>query len=348
MCGKPQNGALLAALSMNLLARPFRRFFSVETRSSQEQLRQDFCQFPPAPLECASLTGEFKLVRTSGIGQIYHDLAVQSRVIDADIESLSTDLLANFGADRLLDLKSTLEGLGPRGSKFAKHVVIGWLFVVRSVKAVRYGTAKPNVLGLFVPFFKDELQIVIKAHGRPSKTDAAVVSHEHIHLLQHRNPESHSRHVRLPQQLLTEEGGADSFLLYILEKKEVEARLHELVLSFYRAHHLLPTTLSGFLGLLTSSETVGSLVANVLELGGVSFQRLQTYSEREARPVEQLGWVLVDIKTPELQRRYITEVLAVMYGNLLNYYGDDVASRRFLRDIDRPNYYDDLYAAQRP
>ena len=332
---------------MNLLTRLFRPFFSVEKMSCQEQLRQDFGEFPPTPLRCESLTGEFSVVRTSGIGQIYQDLVVQFCVIDADIESLSTDLVANFGADRLRDLRRTFEHLGPRASRFAKRVVFGWLFVVRAAKAIRYRKTKPNALGLFVPFFKDGLQIAVNARGHRGKSDAHIVSHEHIHLLQHRSPESHCRHVRSPQELLTKEGSADTFILYVLQKMEVEARLHESVLSFYRAHRYLPTTVAGFLGLLASSETIGWLVISILDSGDVTFQRgLGTHPEREANPVEHLEWVLVDIKTPELQRRYITEVLPVMYGNLLKYYGDDVASSSFLNGIDRPNFYDDLYAAQ--
>lgn len=335
---------------LNLLAYFFSPLFSVEKRSCQEQLRQDFGEFPPLPLRCESLTGEFSVVRTSGIGQIYCDLAVQFHVINADIGSLSTDFVANLGADRLQDLQdlqSTLDRLGPRGSRFAMRAFFGWLFIVRTVKAIRHGTTRPNVLGLFVPFFKDGLQIIIKTRGHLNKSDAPTISHEHIHLLQHRNPESHCRHVRSPQALLTEEGWTDSFLLYILEKIEVEARLHEAVLSFYRTHRYLPTTVLGFLGLLASSNVIGLLIISILESGGVSFQRgLGTYLVREARPVEQLAYVLMDIKTPELQRRYLTEVLPVMYGNLLKYYGDDVASRNFLSFIDRPNFYDDLYAAQ--
>lgn len=332
---------------MNLLARFFRPYFSVEKKSSQEQLRQDFGEFPPTPLRCESLIGEFNVVRASGIGQIYHELAVQFRVMDADIESLSTDLLANFDAKHLREWQSIFERLGPRGSWFAKRVVFGWLFVVRTAKAVRYGMSRPKILGLFIPYFKGGLQIFVKSRTHLNESDAPVVSHEHIHLLQHINPESHCRHVKSPKELLTEEGGADSFILYVLEKKEVEARLHEAVLSFYRAYHYLPKTVAGFLGLLASSEMIGLLVIGILESGDVTFDREQRkYPERNARPVEQLGWVLADIKTPELQCRYTTEVLPVMYGNLLKYYGDNVASGSFLKEIDRPNFYDELYGAQ--
>jgi hypothetical protein len=332
---------------VNPIPHLIRLLFSVEKRSSQEQLRQDFGGFPPTPLRCESLTGQFDVVRTRGIGQIYHGLVVQSQVLDAKIESLSTDLVASFGADRLHDLHSVFERLGPRGTWFVKRAIFGWMFVVGTVKMIRHGTKRRKVLGFFVPYFKDELQICVMSRGRLNKDDAPIVSHEHIHLLQYRNPESHCRKVRSPQGLLTDEGLADSFLLYIMEKMEVEARLHESVLSFYRANLYLPTTVSGFLGLLASSETIGLLVISILESRGVTFQRGQgTYPERAMRPVEHLGWILMAIKTPELQCRYITEVMSVMYGNMLKYYGDDVASLKFLSNIDRPNLYDDMYAVQ--
>ena len=145
--------------------------------------------------------------------------------------------------------------------------------------------------------------------------------------------------------LLTEKKLADTFLLYLLEKNEVEARLHESVLSFYRVHHQLPVTVSAFLGLLASSQQFGWLVTGILELLGVTFHRdLGKYPERDAMYAEQLEVVLMAIKTRELQCRYITEVLPVMYGNLLKYYGDDAGN--YLKDIERPNFYDDLYGAQ--
>lgn len=331
---------------VNLLARFFQRYYSVEKRSSQEQLRQDFGEFPPIPLQCEALTGEFNVVRAKGIGQIYYELALQFRVMDADIASLSTDLRANFDAKQLLDWQRIFKPCGPRATWFAKRVLFGQLFIIRTVKAVRYGVSGPKVQGMFIPYFKDGLQIFIKSWTHLNQSDAPVVSHEHIHLLQHKNTEGHSRNVRLPNELLSEESCADLFILYVLQKMEVEARLHESVLSFYRTHHFLPTTVPGFLGLLASSETIGSLVIGILESGDVTFDLERgRYPERYAGPVEQLGWVLTDMKTPELQCKYITEVLTVMYGNLFKYYGDNVASLSFLKNIDRPNFYDELYRA---
>ena len=57
-------------------------------------------------------------------------------------------------------------------------------------------------------------------------------------------------------------------------------------------------------------------------------------SERE------IAIILLSIKNKELQRRFILEALTVMYGNLLDYYGDQGAKERFLAEIKRPNLYD--------
>lgn len=336
---------------MKLLTRLVRTFYFVEKKFSQEQLRDDFGDFPPAPLRCQNLAGEFDVVRTRGIGGIYHDLVMHKRMlqaIDFDTQSLSTDLMVSFNADNVLELQRALNFLS-RGSKFGKRVLIslmlGLMLVKKTVRAARYGRKRPNALGCFVPMLKGKLEIIIKAGRHLHKSDASTVSHEHIHLLQHKNPESHSRYVRSPQALISEKGLALPFILYLLEKMEVEARLHESVLSFYRTNHQLPVTVPAFLGLLASSQQFGWLVTDNLELMDVTFHREhETYRERDAMFAEQLEWVLMYIKTPELKCRFITEVLPVMYGNLLKYYGADAGN--YLKEIERPNFYDNLYGAQ--
>lgn len=125
---------------------------------------------------------------------------------------------------------------------------------------------------------------------------------------------------------------------------EVEARLHESVLSFYRVYRQLPMTIPIFLGMLAANQQYGELVGLTLESMGVNFDRLDlTFPERGKMSAEQLESLLVYINTPELTCRFITEVLPVMYGNLLSYYGDEDASNTFLQNIVRPNLYDDLY-----
>jgi hypothetical protein len=337
---------------MKLLARVVRRFYSVEVKTSEQQLLDDFGEFPPTPLRCESLRGEFKVVRTHGIGEIYQDFVLQKALfnsLDSDPQSISTEA-KNFlgGAEFMLKFRDALDYFSG-GSAFGKRVLIsmtlGFQFLKKTTRAIWFGPTRPDVLGAFIPLHKDEAQIFIKAgrHRKRQKSDASTVSHEHLHLLQHRNPEDHSRHVKAPQDFLTEKGLSDAYILYFLEKKEVEARLHECVLSFYRAHRQLPLTTSGFLGLLASSRECGLNYALRLKLMGVTVVEFGEYSERDVMWAAQLTFILHNFKTNELAYRFITEVLTVMYGNLLKYYGDPVASKSYLEAISRPNLYDEMY-----
>ena len=338
---------------MNLLTRFFRPFYSVEKTSSREQLRQDFGEFPPSPLRCENLESEFNVIRTRRIGEVYHELMVCKQflqAIDSDAQALSGEFIDSLGPDFLLTMRRTFDDLG-QNSRFLKPALITLLLGMRGIVLLVRGTTlsantRPGVLGFFVPAFKGESSIVIKPGHLKHKSDAATISHEHIHLLQHQNAEHHSRHVKGPQMLLSEKALSNPLYLYFLEKDEVEARLHESVLSFYRTYRQLPETVPEFLGLLVAAPQLGGLVSETLVSLGVTFNRnVSPYPERDTMFVEQLELIFLAIKSPELLCKFLTEVLVVMYGNLLKYYGDDVASRSFLSGIDRPNFYDDLYAA---
>lgn len=335
---------------MKLLSRIFRPYYAVDIRSSKAQLQEDFGDFPPSPLSCEALEGDFSVIRTRGIGEVYYELLVYKKMLHAielDPQALSPEFIDSFDPNVLLSLRRLFDG-PVRSSKVLKPalitLVLGLKGIELLVKGSSFANAKPRGQGAFVPVFKNESSIAIKARHFRHKSDAAVISHEHIHLLQHRDFESHSRHIKCPDLLLSEKALTEPFYLYLLEKNEVEARLHECVLSFYRTHRQLPVTVPEFLGLLATSQQLGWLASGKMMLQGVAFNReMGTYPEREIMFVEQLEFVLLAIKSQELLCRFLTEVLTVMYGNLLRYYGDDAASRRLLMDIKRPNFYDDLY-----
>ncbi len=335
---------------MKLLSRIFSSVYSVEKRSSKAQLQEDFGVFPPSPLSCGAQEGDFSVIRTRGIGEVYYELVAYKKMlhaIDLDPQALSPEFIASFDPSALLSLRRLFDGPG-RSFKVLKSTLItmclGFKGIVLLVKGTSSANEKPRVQGAFVPVLKNESSIVIRARHFRHKSDAAVISHEHIHFLQHRDFESHSRHIKCPEILLSDKALTEPFYLYLLEKKEVEARLHECVLSFYRTHHQLPETVPEFLGLLAASQQLGWLASGKMVLEGVTFHRdMGTYPEREIMFVEQLEFVLLAIKSQELLCRFLSEVLTVMYGNLLRYYGDDAASRRLLMDIKRPNFYDDLY-----
>jgi hypothetical protein len=349
----PQRNA--TAIPVKLLNRLVRPFYSVERRSSVEQLRADFGDFPPAPLRCAGIAGELDVVRIRGIGELYYQLIMINRMlrgIESDTQLLSADFIEFFGAGDLLALRSVFDAMGRRARCIKPMMiafVLGAVGVKLAVRMIRSAHKETRTLGCFVPIRKNESNILVKVarHRKSGRGDAPTISHEHIHLLQHKDSEGHARSARSPETLLTPKGLAAPFLLYLLEKKEVEARLHESVLSFYRFHKRLPVTVPEFLGLLAASRQYGEVVRWALDQSGVGFDReVEAYPEREDMYAEQLEFILIYIRTPELTCRFLTEVLPVMYGNLLRYYGDEAASESYLKDIDRPNFYDELYGLQ--
>lgn len=206
---------------------------------------------------------------------------------------------------------------------------------------------RENGLGVFFP--------TADSSGRISLTEASmslkagiepVVSHEHLHFLQHQDSERHGKVVKNLSQFLREKDHGNLTLLYILEKREVEARLHEMVLSWYRTMKELPLTPERFLDILCASPCFYDRVMEFLRMDGYAVGNdVTSCEERDTMCSSQLGDAFAYMTDSHCQYRFVTEVLTVMYGNLLRYYGDEGASRRYLADISRPNLYDTLYGA---
>jgi hypothetical protein len=341
---------------MKLLDRTFRYFYSTEVMASECQLKNDFGDFPPKPLCCDGLTGHFTTVRVRGIGEHIHAVVMMRRLIEgsADLDSLSPTIRNHMAGD-LANLKLYSGATGIRNKVFL-WIGLGAIFLASSLKLIQMSPKGTNSLGFFAPIRKEEYEIVIKV-GRVAKAGldgASMISHEHIHLLQHKEVHimAQSRNVIWPDdQLFTETARANEILphlRYIFERKEVEARLHELVVSFYRAHKNLPLSVPSFLALLVTSKQLGWLVSETLTVAKMDFDpALAEVVERDEMQARDLEMVLLSMPH-DLAVRFIAEVLPVMYGNLLKYYGDDVVSRKFLSKISRPNFYDELYAVPAP
>jgi hypothetical protein len=305
----------------------------------------DFGAFPPKPLQCSGLEGDWNLVRVQGIGQTYQDLKVFKSVVRAaeqDEGVVDPEILRE---EQYLLARRTLDDVKRQFPRLMRPVLWlapvllamrPWFFRSRRV-FVRDGIA-----GYFTPLCPDD--VVVRVALSDSVSEAAVVSHEHIHLLQHRDAEDHGRLLRSPSSLLCDKALLIPQLGYFFERKEVEARLHECVLSFYRSRGHLPITLTGFLSLLACSQTFGWLISDSLAVDDFAADSSpELYPERELVFAKQMETILLSLRTPHLERRFIVEVLTVMYGNLLRYYGDATASDQFLGQIERPNLYDEIY-----
>ena len=335
---------------MKLFSFFLRHFYSIEVRTTEAQLRLDFGDFPPVPLHNDLRGGQFKVIRTRGIGDVYYELSRLRKFIDALVsapQSLTHECLQEFGADAAQSLRIQHESMKLYPG-FVKSTLLALTLVIMGLRLiVRRVVTKPRGMGVFTPLFNDESNIIIRSDRFNGKSDEDVVTHEHIHLLQHRYPERFSRHIKCPELHVSEKylsAGSRGTALYLLEKMEVEARLHESVLSFYRANRQLPNTVPAFLGLLASSPKYGWYVSRVFTLRGVTFDKVTApYTDRDSMFVDQLESTMLMTMDDEYKGRFLTEVLTVMYGNLIRYYGDSAASCAFLANIPRPNYYDELY-----
>lgn len=340
---------------MNLVKWLVRPVYAVEKRSSEEQLRVDFGDFPPVPLRCESFSGEFDVVRVRGVGEVLSQLIILNtmlRGIASEEDRLSVDLIDVLGAEQIQSLQRGLEYLGRYGGLLksaAIALMLGVMGVRLSGRMIRGTHRDSSMLARFVPIRKDESNIFVNVARlkRVGANEAPTISHEHIHLLQYRDLERHSRDAKSPETLLSPGGSAKPYLRYLLQKMEVEARLHETVLAYYRYSHRLPLTVPKFLGVLAGNPEFGELVSLTLQNSGASFDReIEPYVERAGACTGDLHAILVYIATEELTCKFITEVLTIMYGNMLRYYGDELTSQSYLKNIERPNFYDELYGLQ--
>jgi hypothetical protein len=334
---------------MKLFNSFFRYFYSIEVKNSENQLRLDFGDFPPVPLHCVSLKNEFKVIRARSIGIAYFEWRASIRLVkslEIDPSLISKEFIYQYGVDYFNDLLQFFDKLN-KFPEFFKRIFIIPITLNMTFRKIMSIANKPDGIGVFTPLLINESNLLIRSVKFISRSDESVISHEHIHLLQHRNPEPHSRHVKSPETLLLEKYSVTPYCLYQLEKNEVEARLHELVLSFYRSHGYIPTTVKSFLGLIAVSSQFDWPVYDYFELYKIDYETsIVKFPARDSNFVEELLTLLQWIKTDELRLRFSTEVLTVMYGNLLRYYGDHVASLALISEIPRPNYYDELYGEQ--
>ena len=334
---------------MKPLERIFRYFYSTENITSESQLREDFGEFPPKPLRGDGLSGHLNIVSVRGIGENIYTVVMLKRMIEgaADIDYLSPTMRNQLGSI-LGDFKIFNELTGIRKKVFL-WIGLSFIFIASSLNFIR--TAPKNSFGFFAPIRRDECEIIIKVRkaAKEGMNAASIISHEHIHLLQnkaHHKKDTSREFICSDDKIFTEKIRVHELLphiKYVLEKNEVEARLHELVVSFYRAHKELPMSISGFLGILAGNKELGQLVSEILKKAQLYFDPvLFEFVDRDNIQTRDIHLVLISMPD-DVMLKFITEVLPVMYGNLLNYYGDQVASSKFTSQISRPNFYDELY-----
>lgn len=335
---------------MNLISIKNNFFFSEEIKTSTAQLKEDFGDFPPFPLCCNNTEINFRIVKVRGVGGFYNAInMITSEIKSANPKAeFKSSVQHGFVSDEqkiITDAAKSMYDLIEGQSKFFVYTLFCVSLPLLFVKLRNSRLNEGTISGYFMPIRGFENQITIRSDTVKRKNNlSSVVSHEHIHLLQYRNLKSILPAIKNADMLLCDKYKDDAHVLYLLDSRESEARLHEVVLSYYRVKKELPLTKDGFIQLLAGSNQLGWLVTSAMESNNVEFKgEITEYFERDVEFVKQLEYILLFCKNSDMLFRFITEVLPIMYGNLLKHYGDEESSLCFMNTVERPNLYDTLY-----
>ncbi|MEZ8990191.1 hypothetical protein AB4342_12495 [Vibrio breoganii] len=200
--------------------------------------------------------------------------------------------------------------------------------------------AEKNVLGHVSRFAQDTVNI----HVYKKKQKERTISHEALHLLQYRHiRESEDELFRTPILCDVFPNIKDEFSEYqnyLSNRFELEVVLHEVIRNHYESHLSLPKTLEDFKELMgkalndslsDQSDRLGDKLVTLASLCIKNYKN--TPSEEHDGSTEFVRQA----------RRIVLEWLAPCYANLLQYYGDEKASRAFKSQIMGPNLYNRVY-----
>lgn len=351
-------------------------------KTSQAQLAEDFGEFPPRPLRSDGLPFEFRV--TSG-GQLKFFINLMKLLFSCVFLGKKYDF---YGVDKeILLIIDNLLGFANdckiKISDFKKEFLASPLYA----KGVFVILSPVVLLFVILAFFYSLVFLMIKnsrklfsfqdCYGSFNSLDAflscktpelniskvglkldiedikAVISHEHIHYLQHLHGiREHDylckRKINNGYLLFSEAEVFDGRMSgYFFAEHEVEARLHELVVNYYRRYRCLPLNICEMVSLVFksapvfASEVPGSQSDKILKWRGMIKKNLPGC--RSLVIGSDIMMMCQSIKSEKEGVRYIYEVLPIFYSRLLRYYGDDDASRQFSEQIMRPNFYDQLY-----
>lgn len=337
---------------MSAIKRLLSPMHSAQRDNSEAQLQRDFGEYPPAPLEAREPLGRFELIEVSLLGMFVSHLALLKDyfVLCCDNASSASrgsphppEQVGSETANAIRDFTEHYKSL-PRTKRILTFLVfcplapLLFIFVVFLIG--RSFWKRRDQKGFFCRMPQGMSRIYIKKSE--SSQRESIISHEHIHLLQYKNFGYVSKDINLPSDFLKEKYQQDAGVMYLMEKNEVEARLHEIVLSNFRVEGILPVDLSGFIKLLNRSEEVGDTVSDMLAASGLMPSE-EPITSRDPVIAIEVDVILFVIRDPAMRAKFILEVLSTMYGNLLFCYGDKKTSEQFMSDIPRPNLYDVLY-----
>lgn len=195
----------------------------------------------------------------------------------------------------------------------------------------------------FYSFYKSEKNLYVVS-SKDSQLFEPVISHEHIHLLQDEIYKSGSISVfsfnkeSINQKIFNEsklvEYSEYASIAYLFSPLEIEARLHEVLLTYYRKTKVMPKNRKEF----------GKLIFNFKFLSLPSdddYENLletRFYSGVEAYFIQQLV-----VLNSQFHAQFLGYVLPIFYRRLLTYYRATELIAEFDKDPPDRSLFDKLY-----
>jgi hypothetical protein len=347
-------------------------FIKKTTTNSECQFKSDFGEYPPKPLLAMKVNRQFDVVYFGWFGkQIYYTKQIffLIRALCSKDRNFITNLPMSIEMRKSVSEAkgSILETIAVyKSSPFIERIVF-WVFLIIILPLLpllflyfgskflilifnnlrrhnevlgsftRLPDAPPHV-AVYDPFF---------SRFKISHLIHAITSHEHVHFLQsYYFPErilhkfDNEKRDFLKNLLEHPEQDID-FCSYHFFANEIEARLHEVVLSYYRKYKELPSDKAGFLKLLFGSREMSRIRASMVrEVENRPYPNRRVF---DVRCEFFEGQILSAISKLTDPFKFLLEVLPVVYGNLLIVYGDTNRAEKYFDTVKDFEFYNELY-----
>jgi hypothetical protein len=350
-------------------------FLKKTATDSETQLAVDFGHYPPKPLQPKKLNNQFDVLYMGSVSRIFyaarlliHVLTDKSAIDHPDFKEARKSILKLKDRRRALitQLNSTpfyiswilLVGFLVCFSPLLVLLCLA-IFVFFLIDFIRGRPFKGLGHAFDLPNWPTQVVVFPNPFKRNNykKSEISVdgiISHEHIHLMQYIyfSERSTGKFVGengdFLKSLLSSPERDFDFCSYYFLPNEMEARLHEVILSYYRKYKELPLNFCGFVHILVGSiNPMGFVYLSKLAARLVETEKFEP-SSLVARRFEvrcglaefEIGFAIMKLADPV---KYMREVLPVMYGNLLILYGDINRAEKYFETLGPCELYTKLY-----
>jgi len=176
-----------------------------------------------------------------------------------------------------------------------------------------------------------------------------IVTHEFVHVMQQHDRLTINKDHKLKVSqtcnlvgVIKDDRCRDPHMKYLFEIAELEARLHEIIVSGYEKYRLLPLTNEDFFNFVLHNESIflGFSQSNFLL---DSLDPEKEYVERCDVISSDVFYIFNGMTDDGIREKFIREVLYFLYSNLLRYYGDVTRSMKVLESCESSGLFQSIY-----